>query len=150
MLYYLIYISKAEKLMPEADLLNILEQSRNWNHDHGLTGMLLYVEGKFEQGMEGRFIQVLEGSKAEVENIFENIEYDSRHHELMILEREEIQDLNFKTWEMGFRSLQLAEYKNMPGYFELDEAFLNDYDQENMNKPLHFLKSFYQMSKSKV
>lgn len=72
MLYYLIYISKAHEV-DQDDLRNVLEESLEWNKEHGITGMLLYVPGYFSNPAAARFIQVLEGTEFEVKLIFEKI-----------------------------------------------------------------------------
>ncbi|WP_416276575.1 BLUF domain-containing protein [Pedobacter sp. MR2016-24] len=70
LLHYVIYISKAGKLLTEEELIDLLEESRAWNLSHGITGMLMYLEGNFLHLFEGRFIQVLKGSSDEVTAIF--------------------------------------------------------------------------------
>src|SRR3954468_16894005 len=86
MIFYLIYISKAKRLMQEDELVALLNESRNWNNDHGLTGMLLYVEGRFIEQNEGRFMQVLEGDERQVKSIFEKIKTDVRHFHIIVLD----------------------------------------------------------------
>jgi hypothetical protein len=66
LLFYLIYLSQSKKLMQESDLLCILDQSKILNHGNRITGMLLYLEGKFLSQVEGRFMQVLEGREEDV------------------------------------------------------------------------------------
>jgi hypothetical protein len=156
MTHYLIYISTAEHLMAEHELAGILEQSRDWNLKHGITGMLIYIEGLFvhtegrtvSSKVTGRFMQVLEGSKQDIEDLFENIASDGRHHSLMILDQASIPSRNFESWQMGFTSLTVEQFKATPGHFNLDDTFLNSSASDVANLPLHFLKSFYQRSKS--
>jgi hypothetical protein len=57
-LYHLVYQSFATALMSEKELEVVLTQSRSWNTDHNLTGMLLYSNGDI--------MQVLEGTQEEV------------------------------------------------------------------------------------
>lgn len=148
MLFYLIYISKAAKLMQEEDLINLLEQSRTWNKAHDITGMLLYVEGRFLSQLEGRFVQVLEGSEQEVNAIFEKIRHDERHHSLIVLKRAATPERNFNSWSMGFESMELEAYGQVPGYFELDDDFLSTGHLQQSSIPLDFLKSFYATNQS--
>ena len=146
MYYYLIYISKAVKLMKDEDLLAILEESRSWNVAHGITGMLLYTEGRFIQQTEGRFMQLLEGTALEVRRIFAKIKKDNRHRNIFVLTESAIEKRNFDTWSMGFQSIALEAYQELPGFFELNETFLDSETMQSSDSPLHFLKSFYLMS----
>lgn len=143
--------------MSDQDLVNILQESKKWNSAHGITGMLLYVKGSFWKPIKrelvprqaGRFVQVLEGKKEDVEEIFALIKTDKRHFELVVVNEAACEVRGFKSWDMGFKSLELKEYKNLNGYFELEDDFLVK-DVDTANAPLDFLKSFYTMSKMKV
>lgn len=132
--------------MRSPDLLFLLKQSRNWNQDHGLTGMLLYLEGKFLSKVEGRFMQVLEGTEADVKEILEKIKQDSRHHSLIILKQSSTENRNFGTWSMGFKSVKLEACKELPECFDLNEEFLKSDELQQSNLPLNFLKSFCQIN----
>ncbi len=132
--------------MRSPDLLFLLNQSRNWNQEHGLTGMLLYLEGKFLSKVDGRFMQVLEGTENDVKEIFEKIQQDPRHHSLIILKQSSTEDRNFGTWSMGFKSVKLEACKELPECFDLTEEFLKSDELLKSNLPLNFLKSFYQVN----
>lgn len=150
--HHLIYVSKANHLMSEAELLDILEVSRKWNSDHHITGMLLYIEGLFanpntrqiKSDLSGRFMQVLEGSKEEVDRVFAMIQIDPRHHNLTVLQQNSERERHFQNWKMGFKSLSLNDYQNTPGFFDLNPSFLNSSQLRSSGIPLQFLKSFYQ------
>jgi hypothetical protein len=132
--------------MPSDDLLLLLNQSNTRNHGHGLTGMLLYLEGKFLNKVEGRFMQVLEGNERDVKEIFEKIKQDPRHHSLIMLKQSSTNDRNFGTWSMGFKSLQLEICTEMPGCFDLNDEFLTSDQLQKSSLPLNFLKSFYKVN----
>lgn len=122
MLYYLIYCSIASELMTDEALRFLLKQARTRNRELVITGMLVYVEGKYGMRRQARFMQVLEGSRFLVESVFDKIKNDSRHFEVVVLGEGAIHKRNFKTWEMGF-----ARTDEFP---PADEA-------------LRFLKNFY-------
>ena len=61
-MYHLIYLSTARKLFTDNELVKMLTISVKNNTLMNVTGFLIYVEG--------RFIQVLEGKKTDVEFIF--------------------------------------------------------------------------------
>jgi hypothetical protein len=148
MLYYLIYFSKAVKRMPESDLLALLEQAREWNEAHDITGMLLYLEGRFLTQLEGRFMQVLEGTEEEIKYIYSKIEVDSRHHQLIILEQGYLKHRYFQNWTMGFKSMDVEEYRKIPGFFELDDDTFSNNGFRSSSTALSFLKSFYETNKN--
>jgi len=129
--------------MQEEELTHLLQESKAWNEDHELTGMLVYLQGRFIDEVEGRFMQVLEGSEEEVEGIFKKINTDHRHHRLLVLQRGFIEKRNFETWEMGFESVNLEIKKNMKGFFPIDDNFLRKDIFNNSHIALTFLKSFY-------
>ena len=129
--------------MQNEDLLSLLEESRSWNRTHEITGILLYVKGQFPESNDGRFIQVLEGPENEVKDIFEKIRKDKRHYSVTLLSEAPIKKRNFLKWEMGFELMDHEGYKAKPGFFELNENYLNSTSSQKMNMPLHFLKSFY-------
>lgn len=136
--------------IPELGL--ILEQSRKLNKCRGITGMLIYIEGQFARiksrtissSVSGMFMQILEGSKDEVEHIFNIICSDTRHHDILVLQKTDVPSGNFESWSMGFKSFALNDYYNVPGYFSLDDSFLASAELQSSNLPLQFLKSFYQ------
>lgn len=143
--------------MSDQELVAILEESKKWNSTHGITGMLLYVTGNFWKSIKhelvsrkgGRFVQVLEGKKEDVQEIFALIKSDKRHSQLAVVNEATCEVRGFQSWDMGFKSLELDEYKNLNGFFELDDDFSSK-DGNTANAPLDFLKSFYTMSKMKV
>ena len=67
--------------------------SRAHNPAHGITG-LLCVSGDV-------FIQVLEGGRDEVCDLFNTIVRDSRHENVRLLAYEEIRQRKFGGWTMG-------------------------------------------------
>ncbi len=146
MLFYLIYISKAKNLMTDDDLIFLMNQSKTWNQGHGLTGMLLYLEGKFLSEVEGRFIQVLEGSEHDVKEIFEKVKQDPRHHSLIVLKQSFTNDRSFRTWTMGFKSFKFDGCKELAECFDLNEDFLKSDKLQQSNIPLNFLRSFYEVN----
>jgi len=127
--------------MQHDDLLRLLDRARSKNEAHQITGMLLYVQDQ----ANGRFVQVLEGTKAEVKEIYQNIKQDSRHHHVTIISEGSIVARNFETWNMGFETMKAEELQARPGHFELNEDFLKQKSVQKFNSALSFLKSFYSM-----
>lgn len=107
MLYHLGYVSTASHTPSRSDLTALLERARQANHNLGLTGMLVYNDG--------HFLQVLEGARESVLQVFTRIMDDSRHHCLHQLFEGEIPARNFANWTMGFKSLEGGDLMEFPG-----------------------------------
>lgn len=148
MFYHIIYFSKATHIMQEEDLLLLLKQSREWNTEHKLTGMLVYMRGTSLSTDTGRFMQVLEGSQAEVEFIFNLIKEDKRHSRVTLIKHEPLNKRNFPNWQMGFKSVEAEPNQVINGYFELNDEFLGSADFKRSSLALNFLRSFYTLVKT--
>jgi hypothetical protein len=113
-LIHLIYVSSATRPFTQSELLALLETSRRNNEPVAITGLLLY--------RDGNFMQVLEGEETAVTVTHARISKDSRHGGLITMLKGPITQRNFGDWSMGFRNLDSAEVRSMPGYSE----FLNE------------------------
>lgn len=111
MTYQLFYVSTAAHRMSESDLAELLQEARNFNADHGLTGMLLYLDGVF--------VQVLEGSQEAVRSLYKKIERDPRHYGPEVYYEGEASAREFPEWTMGFRSLSGLTPAELPGFASL-------------------------------
>ncbi len=107
---FLIYVSIATQPFSEAELVDLLTTSRKNNAAVGVTGMLLYKEGKF--------MQLLEGEETQVARVFEKISRDSRHRDVITLLKGREDKRSFSEWMMGFANLENAEAESVPGYSE--------------------------------
>ncbi len=115
MLIRLMYCSRTAEILPQEALTAIVSKSRTNNPSRGVTGVLCY---------SGRiFLQVLEGGRFEINALYNKISTDNRHHDVMLLSYEEIEERRFSHWSMGQVSLQrinpslLIKYSEKP---ELD------------------------------
>ena len=143
MLYHIIYFSKAVRQMNEDDLVQLLKESKDWNDPHQLTGMLVYLQGGLLSKNEGRFMQIIERDKNEIDYIFEKIKKDSRHQQVTVLHYEPINERDFENWLMGFETVNAKPNEKVRGFFELDDSFLKSDEFVKSNMSLNFLKSFY-------
>ena len=91
----LIYISSTNDELPDFELESILESSVRHNYSHDITGLLIYSNGSF--------LQVIEGSEKAVEETYERIYRDSRHHNITLISRHPIHERVFPTCKMEFR-----------------------------------------------
>ena len=72
---------------------SILQQSRRHNPPAGITGVLCHTDSVF--------IQVLEGGREAVNHLYNQILRDPRHHDVMLLDYEEIDERRYSSWTMG-------------------------------------------------
>ena len=93
MLVRCLYASRPTPSLSGTDHETILEQSRRNNHHNGVTGLLCVSDDLF--------IQVLEGGRDEVCNLFGDIMRDPRHQGVRLLVYEEISQRRFGNWTMG-------------------------------------------------
>lgn len=122
MLYSLIYVSTAVRLLDNNELLEILRTSRKNNVENNLTGMLLYKEGNF--------LQILEGEEPDVKFIFEKIKKDPRHTDIIIIFEGVSEAREFGNWQMAFLNLENESIKNEPAY---SQFLRNDFRDESYN-----------------
>jgi hypothetical protein len=95
MLVRLVYASRATRPIDRAMIASILEQSQQYNLEHGITGVLCtYPESNL-------FLQVLEGGRAEVNELYATIVRDPRHRDVTLLDYAEITERRFASWRMG-------------------------------------------------
>lgn len=114
-LIMLSYTSIASHLMTHDELIGLLSHARSNNSQRRVTGMLLYLEGCF--------FQVLEGEREVVESLYLKIAKDTRHHHVMKLIEEPIEDRGFSDWRMGYQHVTREELAHVTGLSDfLDHA----------------------------
>ena len=93
MLVRLLYVSHAEAEITPNNADEIIARSQNYNPDHGITGVLCYTGDIY--------MQVLEGGRGEVNDLYGQILRDERHHKVTLLDYAEIGERQFVGWTMG-------------------------------------------------
>lgn len=139
-MHYLVYSSTATAGLSEVDLRDILQTSQLQNADLDLTGMLLYCGGKF--------LQVLEGKREDVHNLYYKISKDLRHSDLNVLLEGSIEERNFKDWSMGFKALDVAMACQLSGFNDIDQFFTQNKVSAKSHPALIFLSLFYRKNYS--
>lgn len=94
----LLYMSQATRAMSPAEIDRLLHGARERNRLRGITGALLCYDG--------RFVQVLEGEAAAVEQCFTLIQSDPRHARITPLHRGPIEAARFPEWSMRYVTLE--------------------------------------------
>ncbi len=93
MLVRCLYASRANQPLLPTTIDTIVEQSRRNNPARGITGLLCFVDDVY--------VQVLEGGRDAVCDLFTTIVRDDRHHGLRLLAFEEVGERRFGNWNMG-------------------------------------------------
>ena len=96
MLIQLTYASRAARPLGPADVKDILGASRRNNTRLGVTGALCLHSGVF--------LQVLEGDRTVVNDLYHRILRDDRHQSPAVLDLQEVPHRRFGTWSMGLLS----------------------------------------------
>jgi hypothetical protein len=118
MLMCLVYVSAAARPFSDEDLVALLRQSRGNNERSGITGLLLYHDGKF--------MQALEGEQQAVQALFRRIQVDPRHRNVTVLIKFAIPDRYFSDWSMGFVNIDRFETEDRAGFSPFLEKSLDD------------------------
>ena len=100
-LSHCIYASTATRRFTERELESLLCHARVGNAAHGLSGILLHVDGSF--------FQVLEGEAAAVDALYQRIADDPRHERVTVIIREPIARRAFADWSMGFAEMDVSQ-----------------------------------------
>ncbi|MGD0811417.1 MAG: BLUF domain-containing protein [Acidimicrobiales bacterium] len=106
-LWQVVYVSAASPEFAPAELENILQVARRRNADLEITGMLLFADKSF--------LQVLEGERERLDQLFTQIQRDERHRRTLLLIREPIERRSFADWTMGAATASLGDLQDAVG-----------------------------------
>ncbi len=129
MVFSLVYSSTTDHDWSTDELVGLLEWSRGWNLENGVTGLLMY--------RDCAFMQFLEGDETTVRSLFGRIRVDRRHQDVDLMWTNEAEQRRFADWTMAFRELGAAPVTE-PGY---NDAF-NDPSDESGAVLVDFLGMF--------
>ena len=123
-MWSLVYHSRASRPMSETDLDQLQREAAARNRAEGLTGLMIYDEG--------RFFQWLEGPEASLEKIWSSIQRDPRHGAIDVLGRSPAPIRCFGDWDMRLSTRSLAAAKTHSGFIELPPGLI-----ETLNRRPH-------------
>lgn len=116
----LVYVSDDIRGVTSAlQVEDIMVLARQNNARDGITGALAFTDG--------RFVQVLEGRPADLENLLERLISDDRHTNLTILARRGVQARDFLGWDMVSPRLAPAELLQMRALLAQPDAVIDAY-----------------------
>jgi len=136
-IYQLLYVSSAAVELTEEALLELLYESQSKNAARNISGLLLHSDGSI--------IQILEGEKIDVENLYLKIEQDPRHKGVIVLSRKHVEKRDFPEYKMGFRRTNKQTLESsIPGFSDLvDRRYLQKSELTGIsNLVAIFLKTF--------
>lgn len=93
-LFRLIYVSTARPGLSDADMSSVLNASQSNNEERYITGYLV-LNGE-------NFMQLIEGPRAEVEDIYDRILKDKRHTGIVRILAEKAEKRAFPRWSMNY------------------------------------------------
>jgi len=102
-LFRLIYFSRAIVGLHEGDIETILASSHRNNQDADVSGLLLYADE--------RFMQVLEGPRAAVNQTLTRVVRDHRHYQINVINAAAIHERRFLNGWMGYATDEAALHR---------------------------------------
>jgi len=135
MLSQLIYVSVRKSTCTDHEIENILASSNKNNGKKDITGVLLYSNNKF--------LQVLEGDRNEILNLYDHIKLDDRHKNVTMLSLKPISQRYFPSWQMGSKAIDTNSYSFLTDMTAQEQAqfksLLEGNEQQNSIKIIHKL-----------
>ncbi len=93
-IWRLLYRSVQAYEMESADLMKLLFDARAYNRENGITGLLLHHDIGF--------MQLLEGERQKVHDLYRKVAEDSRHRDVVIEMEGPTVHRTFPEWQMGY------------------------------------------------
>lgn len=121
-LFEIVYQSFASEHFTIPQLNELMVLSRVKNRNSKITGCLLYHNRTF--------IQVLEGEKQAVDELYQKIKADTRHSKVELIWQGELAERGFNGWSMSLMNLNESRIAKLFSSF-LDTGTL-DYDVEGI------------------
>lgn len=135
--YCITYFSSAIQSTTEQVVLDIVHFSRENNARLGITGVLLYING--------RIVQVLEGQQQAVEQLYQSIQADPRHTDVRTVISQPIAQRLFDQWYMGYEMLSHRQYEEIQAIIPL-KAQPESVSESDQPVILRMLKGFFDLN----
>ncbi|GAB3710917.1 hypothetical protein GCM10027592_48020 [Spirosoma flavus] len=135
--YCITYFSTAVETTTEADVIDIVDFSREKNARLGITGVLLYLNGQI--------VQVLEGQQSAVEALYNSIQIDPRHTNVRTVISHSISQRLFSQWYMGYETLTTQQYDEVRGLLPTSSQEIVSPDSQQ-SVILRMLQRFFELN----
>ena len=126
MVFFLIYTSSPRGQMTPQVLEEITQSSQKNNAKKGITGMLL--------GIENKYLQYLEGEEKDVLQLMEKIKTDRRHEMVTVWVQGNTEERVFSDWSMGSWMLSNEQLNNLSALVDLKNFLQNPSSSEQPSK----------------
>lgn len=110
MLVRLLYASRSDQEISNTLIEEVLSAAQVHNPENGITGLLCYGNNVF--------VQALEGGREQVNRLFQLLAKDQRHHDVTILQYQEIEQRRFANWSMARVPLDKLNMSQLLRYSE--------------------------------
>ncbi|WP_321309168.1 BLUF domain-containing protein [Marinifilum fragile] len=110
-LIHIVYVSFSRNQLSELELDELLSEIRPKNLATGITGLLLYNDEIF--------IQVIEGESDTIHDLYDRLQKDKRHTNIVKILEERIDQRSFPNWSMGYQKLSKEDSKDIPGFTDV-------------------------------
>jgi len=126
--------------MSDEDILDILETSRKRNAEEGITGILIYWS------RTRQFMQILEGDKKVIFDVYEDIKRDNRHKSLKLIYDGAIPERCFSNWTMGFSSFDSIDQSKLKGFSPfLEKGFTTELINGHPSMAIQLFQKFKEL-----
>lgn len=136
----LVYSSESISDDALLSVLNDLEKIREINKNYGVSGALLYCE----QDKKKYFVQYIEGSKENIDQLYTNIEKDSRHKRVRLLYESSGAMRIFENWSMGYISSEKHDSSTIVASEEVVSDFIQMIERGSVEDVVELIKTMYQ------
>lgn len=140
--YKLVYLSFSKGEIKEDLIDTILEKAHKNNPELNITGVLLHQSGVF--------LQLLEGPKKNVRQLFDKISSDDRHEKIKVICETIVENRLFSDWSMASGSLSEIDIELINSILKLgiyeDERKRPEQDDEFINQILGRFKQHLEIS----
>jgi len=126
MIYFTVYTSRPRMPMTKDVLDEITSKSIKNNKKIGITGMLL--------GIENRYLQYLEGDEEEVKILLQKIKKDGRHYEVTQWVSGFSENRIFRDWSMGSWLMSNKQLEGLSAIKDIYVFLSNPESQVNSSK----------------
>ncbi|WP_162910612.1 BLUF domain-containing protein [Hymenobacter oligotrophus] len=134
-MHHIVYQSTAVEPFSAEALWVMLDHARRKNRRIGITGLLLYSNGNI--------LQILEGEEPVVQELYEAIQHDVRHTNVITLADGPIENRMFSDWTMGFQNVAEGDFRHLIDQAEANQKLLPTVVHPEVDEPLICLiKSF--------
>mgnify|MGYP000120767883 CR=1 FL=1 len=130
----------SESQIPQAKLEKSLSEiedvAQKKNSEMEITGALFYLNS--------RFLQIIEGEKAALEDLMKTLHHAPRHSDIVYLKDSPIEKRSMATWDMEIFNLETDKKQSLKTLQIITETFQqNLFDEKKTDDNADMLISFY-------